>query len=109
MVLGPVLSLRTLLVVTGGRFLNENGTFMYGGIVFIEKLTYWKNLDSFGASTVPQNIQNSQYFHFEKRSYRSGILSRTLAPKHENYGAKAALWLNYEKIVGLVHLDTCSD
>ena len=102
-------SLRTLLVGPGGRFIDENWTFIYGGIVFIQKWTCWTNLDSFGASTGPKNIQNGQYFHFEKRSKLSGILSRTLAPKGANNGSKAALGLNDEKIVGLVHLDTCSD
>ena len=76
---------------------------------FAEECTSWTKQDSYGVSIAPQNIQEGQYFHFEKRSERYGALSRTLAPKHANYGFKAALGLNDEKIVGLVHLQTCSD
>ena len=105
---GPVITLCTLLVGPGGRFLYENWPFIYGGIVFIPKWTCCIILDIYGASNGPINIQNGQWFHNEKRSKRSGTLSRNLAPKHANYGSKVALGLNDEKIVGFFHLQTCS-
>ena len=56
----------------GGPFLGGDLTLLYGCIVFNQKWNCWTNLDSCGGRTGPQNIQKSQYFHFEKRSERYG-------------------------------------